>query len=81
MMGELNGDEFSVEYDCSSNLFGTNYCVHILARKPSMEKETLTHILNKIDDLNLNQFDLDLEKTRHEGCWDKTDTTAIEFLQ
>ncbi len=36
-MGNLDGEEYSVEYDCGTTfLTGTNYCVHFLTRKPTM---------------------------------------------
>ncbi len=36
LLGEYNGEEYSVEYDCSDNFTGYNYCVHFMARTPTM---------------------------------------------
>ena len=70
LMGERNGDHYSVEYDCSTNFTGTNYCIHILARGPTMQTETLDYLLDTVNQMELNQFDLPLQMTMQEGCWD-----------
>jgi hypothetical protein len=69
-MGTINGEEYSVEYDCGSSLLtGTNYCVHFLARKPSMSPDVLNYLIDKVNEENLNQKNLPLQMTKHEGCW------------
>ena len=54
LMGERNGDHYSVEYDCSTNFTGTNYCIHILAREPTMQTETLDYLLDTVNQMELN---------------------------
>ena len=72
-MGELNGEEYSVEYDCGSSfLTGTNYCVHFLARQPHMSTELLNYLIGEVNKQNLNQESLPLQMTKHEGCWNST---------
>ena len=82
-MGEMNGEEYSVEYDCGSTLLtGTNYCVHFLARKPSMSPDVLNYLIDQVNQLGLNQESLPLQMTKHEGCWSQTssveETTQTE---
>lgn len=70
LQGELNGEEFSVEYDCIENfLFGRNYCVHFLSRKPNLSEATLSYLIEKVNEMGLNADNLPLTKTKHEGCW------------
>ena len=69
-LGEYEGEEYSVEYDCGSNLTGTNYCIHIMARKPTMSDELLQLILAEVDAAGLNAFDLPLQMTMQQGCYD-----------
>ena len=46
-MGEMNGEEYSVESDCGSSILtGTNYCVHFLARKPTMSPDVLNYLID-----------------------------------
>ncbi len=54
LMGERNGEEYSVEYDCSSNLFGTNYCVHFLSRASTMSEDLLNYLIGEVNALDLN---------------------------
>ena len=55
LMGNYNGEEYSVEYDCGSSfLTGTNYCIHFLARKPSMSEDLLNYLIGEINKLDLN---------------------------
>jgi len=69
--GVFNDEEYSVEYDChDSFFFGTNYCVHFLSRKPVMSEELLTMLIGKVNELDLNNQNLDLVRTKHEGCWE-----------
>ena len=68
-LGEYNGEHYSVEYDCSSNLLGTNYCVHFMAREPTMSDELLQELLSRVNALKLNSQNLPLQMTLQEGCW------------
>ena len=72
-MGDLDGEEYSVEYDCGTTfLTGTNYCVHFLARKPTMSQNLLNYLVGEVNKLNLNAENLPLQMTKHEGCWNST---------
>ena len=75
-MGNYNGEEYSVEYDCGSSfLTGTNYCVHFLARKPQMSEELLNYLIGEVNKQDLNQENLPLQMTKQEGCWNTTAST------
>ena len=68
-LGEMDGEEFSVEYDCGSSFFGTNYCVHFLSRKPTLSQKVLDYLVSEVNKLNLNYENLPLQMTKQEGCW------------
>ena len=39
-------DEVAVEYDCNDSwLFGRDYCVHILSRKPTLSQEKIDEMI------------------------------------
>ena len=60
-LGEYNGEEYSVEYDCGdTSLGGLNYCVHFLSRKPNMSEELLNYLIDRVNQLNLNVENLPL---------------------
>ena len=59
-LGEYNGEHYSVEYDCSSNFTGTNYCVHFMSREPTMSDELLQILISRVNKLELNSFNLPL---------------------
>jgi len=63
--GVMAGEEYSVEYDCG----GSNYCVHLSARKPTMSSELLQHLLGLVEDMKLNVHNLPLRVTNQTGCW------------
>ena len=64
-LGERDGEEYSVEYDCGSNfLTGTNYCVHFLSRKPTMSDKLLNYLIDEVNKLELNAENLPLEMTK-----------------
>ena len=72
-MGNLDGEEYSVEYDCGTTfLTGTNYCVHFLARKPIMSQKLLDFLVGEVNKQALNAENLPLQMTKHEGCWTST---------
>ena len=48
------GEEYSVEYDCATNITGYNYCVHFMSRKSTMSEELLSYLLEKVLLLDLN---------------------------
>ena len=63
LMGTYGDEEYSVEYDCGSNVFGTNYCVHFLSRAPTMSEELLNYLIGEVNKLKLNAQNLPLQKT------------------
>ena len=63
------GDDFSVEYDCSTSAFGiTNYCVHIMSRKRTMDSAQFNSLMKFAEDLGLNPDKLPIQMTLQEGC-------------
>ena len=68
--GTEGEDEYSVEYDCNDvGLFGTNYCIHILARAPHMSPALVSKLINQSLALNLNTQNLPFNFTKQDGCW------------
>ena len=64
----LNTDEYSVEYDCGRELGITNYCVHILSRKPTLDTTIVNNILKLVEELDLNTAKLEYKQTKQENC-------------
>ena len=62
-------EEYSVEYDCSGDGLFNNYCIHILARKPTMSKELTAKLVADSLALGLNTQGLPFNATHQEGCW------------
>lgn len=63
------GDDYSVEYDCATNIFGvTNYCVHVMSRKRTMEQSKFDELMKFAFDLGLNSQNLPVTMTKQEGC-------------
>jgi hypothetical protein len=67
--GKEGDDEYSVEYDCSGEGLLNNYCIHILARKPTMAPALVSRLVNASLALNLNTQSLPFNFTHQEGCW------------
>ncbi len=69
----MDGEEFSVEYDCGSSVItGVNYCVHFLSRKPTLAPHILEYLITEVNKLDLNYLNLPLQMTHQEGCWNAT---------
>merc|ERR1712179_57525 len=51
-------DNYAIEYDCSSFLFLTNYCIHLLSRAPTADNATVQHLLGVANRLKLNTQNL-----------------------
>ncbi|KAK3100239.1 hypothetical protein FSP39_016829 [Pinctada imbricata] len=65
----LNND-LAIEYDCSSVLgIYTNYCIHILSRKPTADNLQVNNLLSFAEGLGLNTEKLQYQKTLQNGCW------------
>jgi hypothetical protein len=64
-----NGVDYVVEYDCGSilNIFD-NYCVHILAKEPSIPQEDVDKILAYVETLNVNTQNIKYKQTIQDGC-------------
>ncbi|TNV75712.1 hypothetical protein FGO68_gene15136 [Halteria grandinella] len=79
LMGERDGEEYSVEYDCGTSfLTGTNYCVHFLARKPTMSEGLLQTLVDEVNALDLNYEGLPLQMTKQEGCWKNAEESMTQ---
>ena len=55
--------------DCNGEGLFNNYCVHILARKPTMSAALMDKLLKASLALNLNTQNLPYNQTLQEGCW------------
>eukprot|EP00051_Salpingoeca_urceolata_P002228 m.48260 g.48260 ORF g.48260 m.48260 type:complete len:190 (-) comp11985_c0_seq1:43-612(-) len=62
-------ETFSIEYDCGEELGVTNYCFHVLSRKPTMPESTLQAFIQLAEDLDLNPQKLPFKRTNQTGCW------------
>lgn len=72
MSGTEGEDTFAVEYDCGDPLdisWLTNYCIHVLARKPSISLVLLHTLLDKAEAMGLNSQGLNVTHTLQQGCW------------
>ncbi len=69
-LGEENGEEYSVEFDCGA-IFGiVNYCVHILSRKPTLSPAIVNRLVQYANNtLGLNIYHLPFNQTLQTGCW------------
>ena len=80
LIGEVEGEEYSVEYDCgSSYITGTNYCVHFLSRKPTMSQVLLNHLIAEVNSQFLNTENLPLQMTMQDQCWDNSSSQQLFF--
>lgn len=67
-----NGVDWAVEYDCADNeIFGSNYCLHFLSRKPDGMNATLLGALvqQTTGAMGLNPLNRPLNITLQERCW------------
>merc|ERR1712194_809168 len=64
----LEGEEYMVEYDCSSILGSIQYCFHVMARKPSLEETALSSLKDLMPKYGLNPSNLDWKITDQDTC-------------
>ncbi|CAF1393449.1 unnamed protein product [Rotaria magnacalcarata] len=64
----LRTDDYSVEYDCLREFGITNYCVHILSRKPTLNETIVNNILKLVQELDLNTAKLEYVQTKQQNC-------------
>jgi hypothetical protein len=64
----LNTGDYSVEYDCFQEVGVTNYCVHILSRKPTLDIAIVNNILKLAEEFDLNPGKLEYKQTKQENC-------------
>jgi len=63
-------DEVAVEYDCNDSwLFGRDYCVHILSRKPTLSQEKVDEMIAFSEGLGLNTDNIAYLAGDQDGCW------------
>jgi hypothetical protein len=55
--------------DCNGEGLFNNYCVHILARKPTMSAALMDKLVKASLALNLNTQNLPFNQTMQAGCW------------
>ena len=61
-------DEFAIEYDCFSTIFGTNYCFHLLSRKPTLDAALTAKLVALAGEYQLNPLNLPFNMTGQTGC-------------
>merc|ERR1711920_322583 len=64
----LDGEDFMVEFDCSSTLGLLNYCFHVMSRKPSLEESTLSALKDLMPKYGPNPANKEWKITDQEGC-------------
>jgi len=65
----LDGDDYMVEYDCSSTLGILNYCFHVMSRKPTLEDSVVENLKALMPQYGLNPQGLDWKVTTQDNCW------------
>jgi apolipoprotein D and lipocalin family protein len=76
----LEGDDFMVEFDCSSTLGILNYCFHVMSRKTTLEEETLEKLKDLMPQYGLNPHNLDWKVTDQDGCWGRAPEDALRMV-
>eukprot|EP00045_Choanoeca_perplexa_P022942 m.11416 g.11416 ORF g.11416 m.11416 type:complete len:192 (+) comp9812_c0_seq1:41-616(+) len=61
-------EDYSVEYDCGESVGITNYCIHILSRKPTANATVVRRLLAYAESLGLNDKTLEYKQTHQDGC-------------
>ena len=62
------GEDYAVEYDCTSSLGLTNYCIHVLSRTRTMDPALFNKLIQQAEALDLNPEKLEVKMTKQEGC-------------
>ena len=62
------GEDYAVEYDCTSSLGITNYCIHVLSRTRTMETGLLNKLIAQAEAQDLTPEKLPYKMTMQEGC-------------
>lgn len=60
--------DYSIEFDCGESLGYTNYCFHVLSRKPTMPADDLAALVKLATTYNLNQKSLPFTHTNQTAC-------------
>ena len=61
-------DDYAVEYDCGTSVGITNYCIHVMSRKPTLDQDTFNKLIQMAEDMGLNPQQLPVQMTKQEGC-------------
>lgn len=56
--------DVSVEYDCGANFLGTNYCIHVLSRKPTLPMSIVNSLFQRAEAMGLNTQSLPANMTK-----------------
>lgn len=60
----------ALEYDCTDPFgLGSQYCVHVMSRTPTMPATKLQSLLTFAASLDLNTGNLPFNQTLQQGCW------------
>jgi apolipoprotein D and lipocalin family protein len=61
-------DSYAVEYDCTTTLGITNYCIHVLSRTRTMDPAVFNKLIAQAEALDLNPQNLEVKMTKQDGC-------------
>ncbi|EGD83027.1 hypothetical protein PTSG_03663 [Salpingoeca rosetta] len=64
-------EKYSIEYDCGQEAGITNYCFHVLARKPQVPEEDVQQLLQLAVRFDLNPKNIPFKPTKQQGCWNQ----------
>merc|ERR1712110_904865 len=73
----LDGDDYMVEFDCSSTLGLLNYCFHVMSRKPTLSETSLAKLKALMPQYGLNPHNLTWKTTAQDGCWDSETNVLV----
>ena len=73
----LEGEEYMVEFDCSSTLGIINYCFHVMSRKPTLDAGELAKLKDLMAQNGLNPHNITWKVTAQDGCWDNEGTHIL----
>ncbi len=57
-------------YDCGEMFGGliTNYCVHFVSRRPTMDENVLQDLIKMANNMGLNPENIPFDRISHDGC-------------
>merc|ERR1712150_221990 len=62
-------DNLAIEYDCTQVLWITNYCIHLLAKTPTISQADTQKLMDVATQLKLTNQNLPYQVTLQDKCW------------